>query len=307
LLGDRFKAMEEHVRFVNKGDTLLGVLYTPDNEAIGRDAALLFLHGWAGYRIGPHQMFTKMARRASAMGFPSLAFDFRGRGDSEGDAMAASLSTMIGDTRVAARSLRDRTGIDKIALVGVCSGGEVALGAGPLVPEVDSMVLWSVPQVAADRTGAERAKRLAIIKEYGAKVLRRETWAKLVSGGLNFGMIGRALLRGGKGEREESTEEDKEIDWLRRFIEFRGDILYIYGSNDPTTADCIAHYAALSKRAGRTFQHHTIEGANHSFYSLTWEREVLEISLGWLDQRYPAQPEPQDSTASGPLPEGALA
>ncbi len=299
--------MEEHVRFVNKGDTLLGVLYTPDDRDAWRDSALLFLHGWAGYRIGPHQMFTKMARRACAMGFPSLAFDFRGRGDSEGDAMAASLSTMISDAQAAARRLCSKTGLRKVALVGVCSGGEVALGAGALIPEVDAMVLWSVPQVAADRTSAERAKRLAVFREYGAKLFRRETWAKLVSGGLNFVMIGRALVRGGKGEREEGTEEDKEIDWRGRFIEFRGDILYIYGSNDPTTPDCIAHYEALSRKAGRTFQHHVIEGANHSFYSLSWEREVLDRSLDWLDQRYPVSPGAEKSAASGALPEGAPA
>lgn len=221
--------------------------------------------------------------------------------------MAASLSTMISDTQAAARTLRSKTGLQRVALVGVCSGGEVALGAGPLIPEVDAMVLWSVPQVAADRASADRAKRLAVFREYGAKLFRGETWAKLVSGGLNFAMIGRALARGGKGEGEESTEEDKEIDWRRRFIEFRGDILFVYGSNDPTTPDCIAHYGALSKAAGRTFQHHVIEGANHSFYSLTWEREVLDRSLEWLDQRYPGPPGAEQSGAPGPIPEGAPA
>jgi len=299
--------MEEHVRFVNNDETLLGVLYAPGDRKSTRDTGLLFLHGWAGYRIGPHQMFTKMARRACAMGFPSLAFDFRGRGDSEGDAMRASLSTMISDAQAAARVLCGRAGVAKVALVGVCSGGEVAVGAGPLIPEADSMVLWSVPQVAADRTSADRAKRLAIFREYGAKLLRQQTWAKLVSGGLNFTMIGRALLRGGKGEREESTDEDKNIDWRRRVIEFHGDILYIYGSNDPTTADCVAHYGALSKQAGRTFQHQVIEGANHSFYSLMWERQVLDASLAWLDKRYPAPRGSERSKAPGPLPTGAPA
>lgn len=299
--------MEEHVRFVNNDQTLLGVLYAPGDRESARDTGLLFLHGWAGYRIGPHQMFTKMARRACAMGFPSLAFDFRGRGDSEGDAMGASLSTMISDAQAAARVLCGRAGVAKVALVGVCSGGEVAVGAGPLIPEADSMVLWSVPQVAADRASADRAKRLAIFREYGAKLFRRQTWAKLVSGGLNFTMIGRALARGGKGEGEESTDEDKNIDWRRRVIEFRGDILYIYGSNDPTTADCVAHYEALSKQAGRTFQHQIIDGANHSFYSLMWERQVLDASLVWLDERYPAARGSERSKAPGPLPTGAPA
>jgi dienelactone hydrolase len=299
--------MEQHVRFVNRGDTLLGVLFSPDDESRKRDTGLVFLHGWAGYRIGPHQMFTKMARRACAMGFPCLTFDFRGRGDSEGDAQKASISTMVTDAQKAARVLVERAGVSKVALVGVCSGGEVALGAGATIPECDAMVLWSVPQVAADRSHADRAKRNAIVAEYWSKLFRRETWRKLFSGALNFGMIRKAILRGGKGEGEESAPEDTNIDWRRRFIEFRGDIFYIYGTNDPTAPDCIAHYERLSKEAGRTFKHHLIEGANHSFYSLKWEAEVLDLSLGWLDDRYASQPTPEPSTTAGPMPSGAPA
>jgi pimeloyl-ACP methyl ester carboxylesterase len=296
--------MERHVRFVNRGATLLGVLFTPDDASRARGTGIVFLHGWAGYRIGPHQMFTKMARRACAMGFPSLAFDFRGRGDSEGDAQKASISTMITDAQRAARTLVEQTGVRSVALVGVCSGGEVALGAGATIPECDAMVLWSVPQVAADRTHSERAKRNAIFREYWSKLFRAATWRKLVSGALNFGMIRKAIVRGGKGEGEESAPEDERIDWRRRFIEFRGGILYLYGSNDPTTPDCIAYYARLSKEAGRTFRHHVIEGANHSFYSLKWEAEVLDESLRWLDERYPR---PADPAPVGPVPSGAPA
>lgn len=284
--------MEHHVRFVNRGASLLGMLFTPDDPIQARDAGILFLHGWAGYRIGPHQMFTKMARRALAMGFPSLAFDFWGRGDSEGDADKASLSTMISDAQCAARTLTERTGVKRIVLVGVCSGGEVAIGAGPLIPECDAMVLWSVPQVAADRSHADRAKRVAILKEYWRKLFRRETWRKLLSGTLNLAMIRRAILRGGKGEGEEAAPEDHQIDWRARFLGFRGDIFYIYGSNDPTTADCIAYYERLSKEAGRPFRCHVVEGANHSFYSLKWEAEVLDKSLAWLNERYPQATQP---------------
>ena len=299
--------MERHVRFTNRGDTLLGVLFTPDDERRKRDAGIVFLHGWAGYRIGPHQMFTKMARRACAMGFPCLAFDFRGRGDSEGDAAKASISTMVSDAQKACRVLHDESSVAGLALVGVCSGAEVALGAGAIIPQVDAMVLWSVPQVAADRAHADRAKRLAIFREYGRKLLRAETWRKLFGGALNLGMVRKAILRGGKGEGEESAPEDREIDWRRRFIEFRGEILYIYGTNDPTTPDCLAYYDSLSKQAGRTFRSHLIEGANHSFYSLKWEAEVLGQSLGWLDARYPAPAAPETSSASGALPTRAPA
>jgi len=299
--------MERHLRFDNHGEQLLGVLYTPGGRTPRRHAGIIFLHGWAGYRIGPHQMFTKTARRAAAMGFDCLAFDFRGRGDSEGDAAAASISTMISDARAAARALRAETGVERIALVGICSGGEVALGAGALIPEVDSMVLWSVPQVAADRAHADRAKRLSIFRTYAGKLFRRETWAKLFAGGLDFVMIGRALRGGGKGAGEESAPEDRKIDYRRRFIEFGGEMLFIYGSNDPTTPDCIAHYDVLSRNAGRRFACHVVQGANHSFYSLAWEEEVLDRSLEWLEERYPAEAATESAPASTTAPGAAPA
>jgi pimeloyl-ACP methyl ester carboxylesterase len=169
------------------------------------------------------------------------------------------------------------------------------------------MVLWSVPQVAADRSRADRAKRSAVLKAYWQKLFRAETWSKLLGGALNLGMIRKAILRGGKGEGEENAPEDREIDYHRRFIEFRGAIYYIYGTNDPTTPECIAHYQRLSRQAGRNFECDVVEGANHSFYSLKWEAEVLDQSLGWLEARYPGTPAGEGASTPGPLPSGAPA
>ena len=283
--------MERHIQFANHGQTLYGALHLRPEAGPRRDVGLLFLHGWAGYRIGPHQMFTKMARRAAGAGFPSLRFDFRGRGDSEGDPMAANLATMISDSQVAARVLQEQAGVERISLVGVCSGGEVAFGAGVTIPEADSMVLWSVPLVAADRAVTDRAKQRDILRRYAAKLFCKATWGKLVAGRLNWAMIRKAVVGGGKGAGEDTAApppEDQEIDWWERVVGFRGGVLYIYGGNDPTAPECLAQYERLSQLAGRAFEHHVVAGANHAFYSLAWEQEVMDFSLGWLQQRYRA-------------------
>ena len=293
--------MERHVQFTNHGLTLYGALHLSPEAAPQRDVGLLFLHGWAGYRIGPHQMFTKMARRAAAAGFASLRFDFRGRGDSEGDPLAASLATMISDAQAAARVLREEAGVGRICLVGDCSGGEVAFGAGVKIAEADSMVLWSVPLIAADRAVTDRAKRRDIWRRYGAKLFRRESWSKLVGGRLNWGLIRKAIAGGGKGAGEDTSEsppEDQQIDWWERVVGFRGGVLYVYGGNDPTTPECLAHYERLSRVAGRAFEHHIVAGANHAFYSLAWEQEVMDTSLHWLQHRYRATFRPGAALAS---------
>ncbi|MFW5868671.1 MAG: alpha/beta fold hydrolase, partial [Armatimonadota bacterium] len=194
------------------------MLHTPDGPM--RPGALVFLHGWAGYRIGPHQMFTKAARQAADRGFACLRFDFRGRGDSQGDAEATTLSTMIEDAQRAVEVVCEETGAERVALIGDCSGSEVAIGAGILDDRVDSLVLWSAPIVAGDRSAADAAKRRSIYSNYARKLFRRETWTKLIGGRLQPGMILKALTRGGKGAGEGGAESDREIDWYHRFVDF---------------------------------------------------------------------------------------
>lgn len=276
--------METHIHFDSNGSRLLGALHTPDEPAPGRPG-LVLLHGWAGYRIGAHQMFVKLAREACERGFACLRFDFRGRGDSEGDAADTTLTTMIADARAAADLLIAETGVDRIAFVGDCSGSEVAIGAAPLVDACSALVLWSAPIVGASREVTDKAKRKHILATYAAKIFRRETWAKLLAGRLQTDMIRRALVRGGKGAGEEGSASDKDIDWLARFTGFPGDVLFIYGGSDPTAQDALTHYEALTERAERAWHSHIVEGANHAFYSVGWEREVIGATLDWLTAR----------------------
>ena len=274
--------MVQHIYFSNQGARLLGAYHQPEADTTVCPIGVIMLHGWAGYRIGAHQMFTKLGRMAEAAVFHCLRFDFRGRGDSEGNAEDATLSTMISDTVAAVDWMVAHTGLHRIALVGDCSGAEVAIGACTLRPQIDSMVLWSAPTVGADRTESDRAKKWYIIRQYMRKLFSPTTWAKLVRGRLRFGMIKRALLSGGKGAGEQGALEDETIDWVGRFLSFPGQVQFIYGENDPTARDCIAYYKSLSKHAGRPFYSHVVAGANHAFYSVKWEEEVMAVTRDWL-------------------------
>ena len=48
--------------FESAGLRVYGMLGLPDRAEPGRRAVIL-LHGWSGYRIGPHRMLVRMARR----------------------------------------------------------------------------------------------------------------------------------------------------------------------------------------------------------------------------------------------------
>lgn len=276
--------VQRHFFFANQGESLLAVAHVPPRL---RPGALVFLHGWAGYRVGPHQMFVKMARRAAELGFLAVRFDFRGRGDSGGDPFATALTTMISDTVALAQVLTEEYDVDRIGFIGDCSGAEVAIGAAPLIEQADSMVLWSAPIVGGERSRAQQAKKAHILREYLGKLFRQETWAKLLTGRLRLDMIRKAVSGGGKGAGEEGAEIDREIDWLKRFDSFAGEQLFIYGGNDPTMRASVEHYQHLTRQVGRSFYYHVVAGSNHAFYSLAWEQEVIQTSLDWLGQQYP--------------------
>jgi pimeloyl-ACP methyl ester carboxylesterase len=141
--------------------------------------------------------------------------------------------------------------------------------------------------VGADRSEADRAKRWHIVGEYIRKLFRAQTWRKLFSGKLQFGMIKRALISGGKGAGEDGAEIDERIDWRQRFVNFDGEVFYIYGGNDPVAETSVEYYESLSRRANRPFHSHVVEGANHAFYSVAWEEEVMATTLEWLKLRCP--------------------
>ncbi len=276
---------EDQVTFENQGQRLYGILHRPEGNTRPR-VGVVMLHGWGSYRIGPHQMFTKAARTLCRAGYACLRFDFRGRGDSEGEAAEANLATMISDTEVAVDNLVQWLDVKRVALLGMCSGGEVAIGAGVLREVIDSLLLWSVPMVALEE-GRQRpeSRTWHNLKEYARKLLRPETWRKILTGSVRTDMVRKALFEGGAYETPEENVK-LGIDWYDRFTRFRGAMLFVYGGNDPSAEPSIAHYRSLCEEADIPAEFQVVSGSNHAFYSLAWEQEVIAGTLAWLNRRY---------------------
>lgn len=270
----------EHFVFTSHGQRILGVLHMPPAQPT---AGAVFLHGWPGYRVGTHRLFVKAAHAAAERGLACLRFDFRGRGDSEGETNRTNLVTMIEDAIVAAQELVRRSGVKRLAFVGDCSGCEVAIGAGPLVEGLEAMVLWSAPIIGGARQEADAAKRRSVYMAYLRKLFSAESWRKLLRGAVRWDLVRKALATGGRGAGEEGAQVDWQIDWEGRFRAFPGERLFIYGGADPVTGPCTEFYQRLCAAAGLSFELYLVEGANHAFYSVAWEREVVQVSLDWLE------------------------
>jgi alpha-beta hydrolase superfamily lysophospholipase len=279
------------------GQSIVGVRHrvasTYSASGNGPRATLVFLHGWSGYKSGPHQMLARAARFFAARGFEAVRFDFAGRGDSEGDAALATLATMSDDTRAVLDWCRAQAQSgQKIVVVGLCSGCEVALGSAR--DDIAALALWSAPVFAAQASSSrDNRKRLHHLAQYARKLLRPATYLKLLRGEVDTKSVAAvARAKGGESKNVESGEpgqlprgwRSQVLAGFGKWLAARRPLLLVYGTADPTTQEALAWYRALPASEPSV---HLVEGANHSYYGLSWEREVFEATASWLDKITP--------------------
>ena len=275
---------ETLVSFDSQAATVRAVLHRADSAAAAGKPAIVFLHGWSGGRLGPHRMFVKMARRLAAAGFTCLRPDFRGRGDSDGSTPGATIQSMIADARCGIDFLERHVSQQPVILLGICSGGKVAIGAAVGDARVVGLVLWSGEALGSLRNRATNARKSVFaFKEYLGKLGSAESWRKLLSGKVHVRLVGKALFR---HETRGESEAQQEEAMLRRFRSFPGRVLFIYGGNDPDTRLAAENYQRFCASNHVMSEFHEIPDANHSFYALAWEREVMTLTEHWLERDF---------------------
>jgi len=274
---------EKPIKFISKQKTLYGILHEPQNEK--HQTAFILLHGWGTYRIGPHRFFVDAARTFADDGFPCLRFDFRGRGESEGSVADTTLLDMIEDAHQAVEEILKNQDISQVILLGLCSGGEVAVGTAADNPKIKGVVLLSTPLLGRDPDIKEDVKKTAnYAKSYWQKLFLPQTWKKIFSLRVNYKAVFRILFGHFVHQtkpHEKNSKITREAELLEKFRNFNGASLFIYGENDPVAAPSEKAYRDIcEKQKNTTFK--TIPGANHNFYSLEWKKNVINHISEWL-------------------------
>jgi alpha/beta superfamily hydrolase len=90
-----------------------------------------------------HRAMRQLAVQAVRKGFSALRFDYCATGDSAGDCEDLNLSQMRQDIRQAIRFACDKTGSNRVALVGLRLGATLAAQVAADCVEVDSLVLYA--------------------------------------------------------------------------------------------------------------------------------------------------------------------
>lgn len=252
--------VEAFVEFRNPSRKILrGMIHRPPKVAGGRGVpGVVFLHGFTGDRMESHWMFVKCARALCRAGFASLRFDFYGSGESAGDFSEASFESEIGDAVSAVEFLRRKTAVDprRLALIGLSLGGAVAASIAHRV-NAQALVLWA----AVSRFCEVRAAAEQMIKP--------------IPGG--NGVVeynGHAVSLKFLGDSEDP-------DPLRQIALFRQPTLIIHPGNDLYIPQS-APQDYLDAAGATVKQKVIVPGADHTFSSLDWERQVIQESVNWL-------------------------
>jgi len=292
--------IENPITFQNRGELISGIQHMSESQEAKNSSVVVFLHGFAGYRIGPHRFFVKLARQLTQSGYVCIRFDFRGRGYSEGKREDTSYKTMVSDMDAVLNDINKRFTPKRLILIGICSGTRTALYyIKNKTNRIDALIgLSSPPLTNISSVTVAATHTRSVIEEYAHKARSFETWKRLFHGDINTKMVTRIINKNlqaigyaikTKVFRSNSKKHPRIPQKLNTnfFPNFRGDVLLIHGEKDPDTPVAINQISALLSKHGIVFQKQIIKGANHSFYSLNWENEISKSIQDWLCEKYP--------------------
>lgn len=88
------------------------------------------------------RMIVGYARELAQAGYPTLRFDFRGAGQSDGEFEEFTLSRGTEDIQAAIEQLVSRADVARVVLIGTRLAGTLCMRVGARDPRVDQLALW---------------------------------------------------------------------------------------------------------------------------------------------------------------------
>ncbi|MBL0209220.1 MAG: hydrolase 1, exosortase A system-associated [Propionivibrio sp.] len=276
--------VEQAVLFSVGSEQLLGIVATPDTPI---DWGVLIVVGGPQYRVGSHRQFLLLTRRLAAEGYPTMRFDYRGMGDSDGamrnfEEVADDIGAAIDTFQRSCPSIR------RVVLWGLCDAASSALLYVQATRDsrIAGLVLLN-PWVRSEASLAQTH----IKHYYGQRLLQREFWFKLLSGKLSLmqsvrGLVSSALKARGTSDNVESKSrsfQDRMAEGLRQFS---GRVLLILSGEDFTAKEFLEYAGVNAAWSGLLdtdrISRVELPDADHTFSAQALRSHVEDATLDWL-------------------------
>ncbi len=277
---------EQPVVFNCEDDRLVGILHPGVG---GATTGLVIIVGGPQYRVGSHRQFVLMARYFAGGGYPTLRFDYRGMGDSEGgprtfEAVEKDISAAVDTLMVTSPS------VQRVILLGLCDAASAALMYAPTDKRVRGLILLN-PWVRTERGEAKAYLR----HYYLQRLLQRSFWSKLLAGRLGLLRAMREFISTqrkawGRLHKESPSVQGSDRSYVARMLSglesFTGSVLFIISGRDLTGQefnDLYREDAGFFSATRRTdCRISEIPAADHTLSSRRDLLSVMRLSLDWL-------------------------
>lgn len=276
------------------GQALIGVLAHAAEAAPASDMGLgvVIVVGGPQYRAGSHRQFVLLARAMAQAGVPTLRFDHRGMGDSEGE--PRSFEDLDADIASAVRALQEAAPRARhVVLCGLCDGASAALlylqraGRGARVAGLILMNPWV-------RTSGVQAET-RVRHYYRERLLSAEFWRKLLSGRVALAAPAEAwrtvrTALSARRARPSSATAPAPAHYTDRMAEgclhFGGHALIVLSGRDYTAKEFLLAcqndarwQQVLARPATRRVD---LADADHTFSHAAHEQELERRCVSWL-------------------------
>ncbi len=251
------------------GGRIRGYLRPPGCAGAG---VAVILPGWIGYCAGPHRILYELAESLADRGAGTLRFDYLGRGDSDGGHDQTTFRQAVSDTVAVASHVERLFGGADLHAVGMCFGAAVALRC---CDRWRKMALWSPevfrpkPTVRTRLTAAWRRAPKAMLR-----LCSPVTWVRMVAGKVDLGEAYKYYTRGRRIPFTIELPQSARPDGCEAAL--------IAGDADTALSEVRRQHEGLCKELGIPLDIHVIEGADHSFCSVSCKRRVIRLTTDWL-------------------------
>lgn len=270
---------ERTVVLLGEVGDLSGILCEPPGGATPGMAWTLFLNAGGIRRSGPNRLWTRAARSLAAEGRPSLRFDVRDVGDSDGtniphpDLEAMYSESAIQDVLQVYDWARAR-GAGEIDVVGLCSGSFLGMQLAARRQIRRALLFNGLAFVWNDD-----ARASGVTSHIGVSLFDRRRWRRLVTGrisplGVARAIFSKALLTIAAAiARLRGRPRTDEVEELVRTVTGRGTHLHLVSSEGDPSLPYLERHVAPEYRPPST----TLPGVDHTIRPIWAHDRVVDL------------------------------
>lgn len=292
---------EKPVCFKSRGKNLFGILHRAENNS--RDVGVILLNAGLQYRVGPHRIYVKIARRLSKLGFFVLRIDFPGIGDSEGEIRDVHFDLFDTEDTINAIDLFSKEEkIKKVVLLGICAGARNAIMAAIKDSRVDAIISLSLPVVTDLQKFSEAslpgsgAMSTVVAKDrfkiWIRKSLNANNWKRFIfseSENNLFSVVKVLFVLVSGNKNKEYRKNEVFFKAFETYLSSKRKALFIYGEKDTVLMkEFEVKLKYLIDKEKQVYEYYVVPNGAHTFTTVDAETDVMEKTVNWLVHQYEA-------------------